>query len=270
VPTYKAIPISPTRVRLVFSEVMRPDVELTNPFNYLILEPVGTVLTVATVEIEDNPAAPKSVVLDCPHGMRFADLYVLAISPNVRTYAAIEPLNPLYSNFQWFERPREMNIPIGDFSGEVSGGILGAPHGLVFFSPALSTPVSNSAIQVDSVTTCTRTFDVYSPPAPPDPPVLFTHGGTPSTLNNAVCYASASRLEEAWWTIEDHREDTYGGAATSNCRSTLQEQWDPNRVSLTNNPYWEIFDPASAHPFILADNLTPIPPGATSFRLLEP
>lgn len=269
-PTYRAVPVAPTRIRLVFSEAMRPDAQLTDPLNYLIREPVGSVLTVASVQVEGNPAAPLSVVLVCPHGLRFAGLYGIRVSPNVRSLAALLPLDPDYHDFQWFGKPLEMRVPIGHFSGEVSGGILGAPNGLVFFSPALSAPAANSAIQVDSVTTCTRASDVYSFPEPPDPPVLYTFGGPATYTNEAVCFAPPNRLSEAWWTIEDHREDTYGGAATSNCRSTLHERWDPTRVSLTNNPYWEVFSPASPHPFITADNLTPIPPGATSFRLLEP
>jgi len=157
--------------------------------------------------------------------------------------------------------------------------LLGRPLGQVFFSPNLDSalPVSpaSSTIQVDSVSVCTRAYDVYEIPEIPDPQPLMTYGATlpynSSVLNNPddVVWATADRLGLAHVNLTDRPEDTWGGATDGPADATLQETFDQSRVALLNVDDWVLYDGVGT-PFICADNLTPIPAGTTTNINLQP
>lgn len=156
--------------------------------------------------------------------------------------------------------------------------LLGEPLGQIFFSPALDTSVpADSTIQVDSVSVCTRAYDVYEFPTLPDPHPLTTFGATwhnGSVLNDAdsVLQATAERLGQAQIILSDHPQDTWSGAADGPADATLQETFDQTKVALLNvdeTAGWVLFDGVGT-PFICADNLAPIGPGATTNINLQP
>ena len=128
-------------------------------------------------------------------------------------------------------------------------------------------------IEVDECSVCSKAFDEYHIPAPPDPQVLYTFGaGTTSTLGQAVLWAPQPRISEARIDLADLRRDATPTPVDSHCIATFREPWDINFVSLLNNSAWKLFDNGVEPPtyFATASNLAPIPPGPTVVRVLQP
>jgi hypothetical protein len=140
----------------------------------------------------------------------------------------------------------------------------------VFFSPSLDVAAPNSAIQVDSVSVCTRAFDVYTPPAPLDPNPLYTwsNNGPAGNLGaGIVLFTTFDRLLGARLDLNIKPSDALGPYVDGPAVAILAQPFDPAYVSLLNNSYWNTF-PGTVT-FITANNLAPIPPGPTVVITLE-
>lgn len=264
-PTFFATGQSRTRVQLTFSTAMVQNTEYTDPASYTITDMNQTVLPI-TAATAVGPSPNRRLALDLGVELVPGGYYVATIVDPAVIAVNTLPVVPDADLFQWNEAPRPIGsqpifIRISDFTGEVSGGILGQPAGQVFFSPSLEAPAPNSSIQVDEISVCTRAFDVYTPPGPIDPEPLYTFGGAvSSTLGNSVLWAPFDRLLGAQINLEDHPADTLGPYTDGPATATLEEPLDITYLSLLNNSFWTLFDGVGT-PFITANNLAPIPPG---------
>jgi len=282
-PTFFATAQSRTKVQFTFAQEMTQNAELLDPASYSITDLQGTPVPITSIALA-GPAPVSRIAFTLgaeldPGGYYVANILSLAVVTIVGV--SITPPTDL---FQWGEMQeavrhlRPMEVRIQDFSGEVSGGLLGEPFGQVFFSPSLDAAAPNSSIQVDSLAVCTRAFDVYTVPVPPDPPVLATWSpNAPVTTlggdtTDSVLFAGfdrPNRVQEAQINLSDNPTDTYGGATDGPADATLDEPLDPAFISLMNNPHWETFGGAGVT-FITADNLAPIPAGSSSNINLQP
>jgi hypothetical protein len=203
---------------------------------------------------------------------------VVTVRGGVVSAAGGLPVSPGTRQFQWVAPLLNVAVPILRFSGEAKEGFLGQHAGLVYFSPALDAAMSGSAIQIDSVEVCTKAYDQYVFPQPPDPPALFTYGGPAGTwgvLNssNAVLWGAFPRLSEVRFEFEVRHEDAVPQAVDGPATATLTETFDPSYVAYLNNPGWALFDGVTSTTppmFICANNLAPIPPGSTTVIVLQP
>lgn len=287
VPGYFAVATAVRRVRAVFSTVMLNDSNLSNPANYTITDFNGNAVFVLSATPEQNipPAGAMSVLLGLASNLGESDFYVCTVSSNIHTITGLEVLPPT-SVFQWLQGDNQVQIPLGLFTGEVSQlGPLTDFGGLVYFSPALNTPTLNSIIQVEEVDVCTTAYDTYVLPAPIDPPVLFTYGGSlvstpspdPYLLNQCVLWAPFPRNFEA------KIELGFTGAANqdqvpvpddTSCSVLIKQQFAPGSVALLNDPAYYLLpknSPEQSVPpmFITANNLAPIPPGPETILVLH-
>lgn len=268
IPTFFATAQSRTKVQLTFSTAMFQNVEYTDPTSYTVTDMNGaTVPIVSATAVGPSPNSRLALVLGAeldPLGYYVVNI----ISPAVVTVTLLN-LDPPYDLFQWKESPRpitaaEIRIKIADFTGEVSGGLLGQPLGQIFFSPSLEASAPNSSIQIDDISLCTRAYDVYTPPGLPDPSPLYTFstGGPSGTLGQSVLWAGFDRLLGAQINLSDHPEETLGPYTDGPATAILEEPLDQDYISLLNNSFWTLFDGIGT-PFITANNLAPIPPGPT-------
>jgi len=275
-PNFFAAAQSRSKVELVFSAVMLQNAAFEDPASYQIADLNGGV--VAIVSATPSGVTPiRRVVLELAADLAPGGYYVATVlSSSVQTLTGL-PIYPPTDLFQWAEMlaavyTGPIEIPIVDFSGEVTGGLLGQPLGQVFFSPALEASAANSIIQVDEVSVCTQAYDSYVFPSLPDPRPLMTFGvGQPysTTLNADVVWATAERLGLARIDLSDLREDTMPAAEDGPCDATLQEVFDQSKVALLNVDGWVLYDGVGTS-FICADNTAPIGPGATTNINLEP
>lgn len=277
VPVFTPTGTRSTRIRLVFTLPMLFNAALLDPTSYTVTDVQGNQLSVLLVEPEQGATNPVSIVLTLDSPMTSAEWYVVTVAPSVVAAASGLSVEPDTLKFQWVEPVLRAVIPIGDFSGEATGGLLGSHNGLVYFSPALDVPTAGSVIQVDSVSVCTKAYDEYVPPSPPDPPALFTFDGTAlpcGELNGgAVLWGAFPRLSEARVDLALTPSETMPTPVDGPCTATFTEPWDISYVALLNNPAWALFDNSSvATPpvFICANNLGPIPPGPTVTVVLQP
>lgn len=277
-PTLSAVATADRRVRVIFTEAMLENVSLTDPGQYDLADLSGNAVSVLSVTIEQNDPPIRSVILHLGEDLTDEHHYRVTVLGGVVT-EDLDPLVPNTALFQWVENVLRTQIPIDRFSGEVLEGLYGIHGGLVFFSPALETSAANSIIQVDQVDVCTRAYDVYTPPQPIDPSVLYTHGldlvpSPVTTLNNAgiVLWAGFPRLVDAKFELSDLQEDTFPTPVDGPADATLTEIWDLDYVSLLNNVAWKLFDNLGEPPtyFKTADNLAPIPAGSTVTINLQP
>jgi hypothetical protein len=279
-PTFFAAAQSRTKVQLVFSLEMEQNLAFSNISSYVLTDLNLNAIRIISTNIY-GPAPVQRLTLELASEMDPGGYYVLTIlSPDVKTTTGVN-LTPNYDMFQWGEmqspyRVSALNINIDRFSGEVSGGLLGQPLGQVFFSPALEAAIADSSIQIDSVSCCTRAYDVYTVPSLPDPFPLMTFGPEQTyssvlggnTAGN-VLWAPADRLGLAHVSLADLREDTLPTAVDGPADAILQETFDQSRVSLLNVDDWVLFDGVGTS-FATADNLTPIPAGTTTNVNLQP
>lgn len=274
--TFTATAQSRRKVVLTFSEEITVDAAFANPANYRLQNIDGTFVTVTSVS-QTGPDDTRAI-LALGEDLEPLDYYSVQILPPVLTVSG-RSFQPDIVLFQWKEHiPVPIRIQISNFSGEVSGGLLGTPAGLTFFSPAFETAVPDSVLSIDSVSVCTRAFDVYTIPSLPDPQPLFTYPapstGATSLLGpgGGVLIASAHRLGLAQFSYVDAREDTYTPPVDGPADATLEEPIDITRASFLNDDRWRTFPGtgASLGSFILADNQTFIGPGPTVNINLQP
>lgn len=277
--TFFAVPIRQDRVRLVFSQRMSPAPATLDPANYQILNAqTGDISVIDEVTPEYNGVELVSVVLELAAALQITGVYQAKVEAAVRSYYNTSVF-PDTSKFQWVQPTGQLVVPMAAFSGELHGGPLGSRlglhNGLIYFSPALEAAAANSIIEVDECSVCTKAYDEYHLPVPPDPKVLYTFGpGQLTTLGaGAVLWAAPPRICEARTVLQDLRQEAMPQAADSHCVATFREPWDHSHVALLNNTYWKLFDGGASPPmpFITANNIAgPIPPGPTTTRVLQP
>jgi len=273
-PTFFAAAQSRTKVQLIFSTEMLQNAEFSDPASYQLTTLGGTPVAIASAAIY-GPTPVRRLDLTLGADLEPGGHYVLTIlDPAVQTAGGL-PIYPTTDLFQWAEAAgwvgdSPLSIAIDEFSGEVSGGLLGQPLGQVFFSPALEASAANSSIQLDEVAVCTRAYDTYTFPELPDPEPLMTYGGAIlTTIGDNVLWAPAPRLGLATFTISDLREDTLPTVVDGPADATLQETFDQSKVALLNVEDWVLYDGVGTS-FICADNLAPVGPGATTNINLQP
>lgn len=275
-PRFLATAQSDRKVVLLFATAMQQDAAFVNPSNYTIRDFNGTAVPVTSVTPE-GPLPIMRAVLSLGSSLAKGGYYVADVDPSVHTSGGLS-IAPRTDIFQWasMEAPiftGPIVIPITDFSGEVTTGLLGQPAGQLFFSPALNVSAANSIIQVDEVSLCTRAYDVYEFPQLIDPSPLFTFGsGGPGGVLGAanVLWSSAERQGIARIELTDHPADTLPDPTDGPADATLVEPIDITRAAFLNDSRWVLYPPGLATTFITADNLTPIGPGPTTNINLEP
>ena len=278
IPVYTPVGVSPNTIRLVFTEPMLLNGAIVDPLTYTVTDIHGNVISVLTVVSEQGAGNPRAVVLGVSPTMLSAEWYVVTVGEGVVSAEGGLPVLPATQKFQWVQIAPNTAIPITKFSGEATGGILGLHGGLIYFSPALDAAVSGSVIQIDSVEVCSKAYDTYTFPSPPDPPAFFTYGGTAApfgTLNslNSVLWGAFPRLSEAQYNLGQLEEEPMPAAVDGPATATLTEPFDPAFVAYLNSPGWVLFDgvtPTTPPMFICANNLGPIPPGPTTVIVLQP
>jgi len=292
--TMVPVAVSPTKVRLVFSEPMLDDVSLSSPLSYTVTDMFGNSFTVVSATPEQTTNV-VSVALVLSTDLVTDGIYQATVSGSVHTVSGIG-VSPGTVKFTWVqEMPNPILIPFQEFTGEISDSIFGNPAGLVFFSPALNASAANSVIQVEEVDVCTTAFDTYSFPQPVDPIPLFTYGvGRPagSVLGpgGASLWAPFPRMSPAQFILSNsglHQNDIFHHATDGMALALLKSStWNLTYVALLNNPAFLLHEPPPATPlpmppppatvpvtpvlFITANNLSPIPTvDSESFRFLS-
>lgn len=242
--SFIAVATGPRRVRLIFERPMLQNAALIDPSQYQILRldssTANTVISVAPEQISNV----ISVVLTLGSDLTSEQLYAFVDSGVLdENHGSIFPNRAL---FHYVRTLLRTSIPIKDFSGEASGGLLGTHNGLVFFSPALITSTPNSSIQVDEVDVCVRAYDEYQIPKPIDPPTFRTYksglGQTP--LNSGfVLYAKFPILIDAQVELNfDNLADTVASPTDELVDMTLTAL--PAGRSLLNNKSWRLAAPS--------------------------
>ncbi len=226
----------------------------------------------------------KGVELQLGAPLTAGKTYLVKVDPAVNA-AETHPLHPNPVSFQVVAAATRLSLRVSDFSGEFQGGLLGAPAGQVFFSPALQAANTGSTLQVSEVSCCLVAYDSYIFPVKADPAPLFlwSPGGTGGLLNHSVAWASPFLLNDFSCALGVLHEDTLGALDDDHLVAVLQETFDLTKVSLLNNVHWTMFDPggqpgltypdATVIPgevFKTADNSAPIGPGATVTITLLP
>lgn len=269
-PRFQAAAQAFRKVQIVFSATMQVNGAFTNPNNYAVRDLNGNVIPVTAVAAVGNAPITRAE-LTLGADLVKGGYYIAQVDAAVQTTGGLS-MNPAIDVFRWnvMEAPittGPITIPIRDFSGEVSGGLLGQPAGQVFFSPALDVAAPNSIIQVEDVSLCTRAFDAYEFPNPPDPTPFFTHGGGPVSLLGApgvVLWAPADRLGQARVELGDMRADTLPTPIDGLTEMTLFEPIDTSRGGFLNDARWHLYD-GSPTTFSTYDNLTPAGPGGAEY-----
>jgi hypothetical protein len=275
VPSFFATAQSDTKVMLTFLATMQVDAALVDPFNYTVTKIDGTLLTVSEVNVVGTEDRHVELILE--DALVSGNAYAVRVDSAVHTLGD-ESVYPDVDVFHWIKRVGPILMDIADFSGEVSSGLLGQPDGQIFFSPAFEVSTANSMIEVDSISLCTRAYDVYEIPTLPDPPTFFTwpppSGAMADSLLNGDgrLAATAERLGQARVIIHDLREDTLTAPVDGPCDATLVETIDITRAGFLNDSRWETFPALTAGigAFTTADNLTSIGPGPTQNINLQP
>jgi hypothetical protein len=271
VPTFIAGAESWDKVEVVFSTAMQVDSALTSPSSYSLKSTDGlATIPISSVALS-GPTPCHRVTLTLGSPLRSKEFYALVVSPSVVSVLGITVVPNTYI-LQWADMTvargiAPIEIPIKDFSGEVRGGILGSPDGQVFFSPALETAPDQSTIELERVSVCTRAYDVYEFPNPPDPQPLYTFGpGTPASLlgSGSVMWAPAERLGQAHQNLFDRHAEALLPTVDSPAYAKLVETIDITRASFNNDARWKTFPGNGAIVFKTAGNLTFIGPGPTT------
>ncbi len=249
-PRFFAAAQSRTKVQLVFSTEMLQNTEFSDIASYSVTDLGGTPIAIASATIF-GPTPVQRLTLELAADMDPGGYYVVTIlDPAVQTTRAL-PIYPDNDLFQWAEAAafvdgNPLNIAFDQFSGEVSGGLLGRPLGQVFFSPALEASAADSSIQIDEVSVCTRAYDVYTIPSLPDPEPFATFGGpTTTTIGDHVLWAPAERLGLARINLTDLREEAMPTTVDGPADATLIETVDANRAAFLNVPGYTLFPGAA-------------------------
>lgn len=224
-----------------------PQTLSTNPADYSVKTLAGTVAFVTEAVVEQNNDV--SVLLSLDYILQSRALYTVEVSGLSMVL------------FQYLAPTPEVVVQVSSFTGEVSGGLYGTPAGLVLFSPALESAAASSSIQIDDVSTCTKAYDSYEFPAPKDPAPLMTWPGA-GFLGSGVAWGTRYQLAEFSWSLTIQNEESVSAPVDSDAVATITEVLDPAYVAYLGNPYWVLFN-GIGNPFIVADNLMPIPSGTT-------
>lgn len=255
---------SPRKLRINFSEPMSVDAEFTNGTNYELEGFAAPAPAVSSVEALGADGTRAEVLLD-DDLVPFAS-YSLRISSAVKTLER-EPLFPHRAFVRWEHTvPRPIRLRIADFSGEVSTGLLGAPAGQVFFSPAFEAAAAASLIEVEQVKLCTKAYDVYRLPQSPAylaATFLWPRGAGGGGL---VLWGPAHRIGQPTMALADLREDSVSPGVDAIPEGILVESIDITRAAFLNDARWRLFPGtgASHGVFRTADNAMPIGPGPTT------
>jgi hypothetical protein len=267
---FKVRALSATRIKVTFASEMLLNSALTDVSSYTVRKSTGDLATVLSLTL-DSGARGLTLTLSTP--LDSLAHYAVLIDPSVLTLDN-ESLTPRVNLFQYIESIRSVRVQAGQFSGEVQGGLLGNPLGLVFFSPALEAPIDGTIIQVDSVEACTKVADAYTmPPQVVDPPIFSTWDTAVTTaLNESVLWAPRDAMAEAHTDVTLLPSEMMPATDDSSATATLTEPWDPNYVALLNNTEWGLFDDLAppARNFMTADIAGPIPAGTTTTITLSP
>ena len=276
--SYLSVGLTPTRVRLVFSEAMLVNAALSSAASYAVTTMQGVVIAITSVTIE-QATHPRSVTLQLGSALHSSGWYQVELVGAVQSEAFVAP-TPVKTWFQFLQPDANFNVRRDQFTGEQQGGLFGTPAGLVFFSPALLTAIPNSVIQVDSVQCCSTAYDQYNWPQPVDPQPFFTWSATAlqTTIGQAgvALWAPFPRLVDARFEIRfpaGNLTDQVPTAEDCSVTCTLVARWDLTKVSLLNSTAWRTFDNVGEPPsyFRTADNTAPIAPGTTThYTLLGP
>lgn len=277
IPAYLPVGVRKSDIRLVFTEEMLLNAAILDINSYLVTDIHGKPINVLSVRSEQGAANPLAVVLNIDTEMQAAEWYVVTVSQEVVSAASGLSLVPTVQKMQWVEPTLNSIIAIAKFSGEVKSGLLADHQGLVYFSPALDAAVSGSIIQIDSVSVCTKAYDEYTLPKPPDPPAFFTYSSSSAAVgylnSDTVLWGGFPRLSEAKFDFEVRPTDAMPAPVDSRAIATFAEQWDISYVALLNNSSWALYDGLTSlvpPTFICANNLGPIPPGPTTIVVLQP
>lgn len=260
----------PTQIEVVFSVAMSIDSNFINPSCYTVTAAEGSI-PISVVSVTPTGTGPiRRALLELGSDLDSKEYYSLVVSHAVVSSTG-DPSDPDIYIFQWadmttpvFGAPLE--IPIGDFSGEVRGGILGNPDGQVFFTPAYDTVSGDSTIELESVSVCTRAYDEYHIPAPPDPaPLLTWRPGITSVIGPGnVLWAPADILGLPSISLGVHSQDVFQPANDFAVEAVLFEPIDITKAGFLNDARWKTFPAGGATVFRTASNLTPIGPGPTT------
>jgi hypothetical protein len=271
---FTIVATTPDRLRLVFGAPMLLNAALANPASYALVTALGAPVSITGISLEGLPVAPTEITVTAGSLLNPGQLYAFSVTNPAVQSVFSDTANPNPHDFAWQPEGPWTSIPWDNFAKGAPGGILEPPpgpprsHGMVFFSPAFDEPVPNSIIQVDSVRTCTTAEDSYQIPPDQETRAFYTFGGTPSLLN-----ANASGLfipqPQIRQGIEQFLPEAMPHATSSHGIGTLVETLDSTRVTRLNGLIWPLFNNVSTTPFILAANLTPIPPGVTTVVTLE-
>lgn len=244
---YFSAATTPFRIRCIFSVPMQVNAALTNPISYTITDLNENVFTVLTA-VPEQSGNPLSVVLTLATPMERDNWYQSILSPALVDINGQSP-KPSAVDFQFILPATSTQVPISDFSGEVSSGILGDPDGLVFFSPSLNVAASNSIIQVEEVDVCTTAYDTYTPPQPIDPvPFYVWSPKGPQTFldqQGVVLFAGFPRMSQAKFELEFEGPflvEPMPQANDPSCCITVTQTYAPGYVPLLNDPAFWMFD----------------------------
>lgn len=285
VTTFLAGAESAIKVELVFTNAMLVNGDYTNPANYVIQSVTGTPIPVLSAT-PSGTSPIRRVTLNLGAALRSKDYYSVVLDPLI-VDAIGNAVNPDTYIFQWVDKSatssRPLEIPISNFSGEIVGGLLGEPDGLVFFSPALAAVAATSTLQVEEIDVCTKAYDEYHFPDPPDPePLLTFRLGVRTVIGaSSVLWAPADRLglarmDSSMLQVDEVYPPIYNfvsGMLESPISDTpalavLEEPIDITKAGFLNDVRWKTFPAGGATNFITANNLAPIGPGpSTSSKL---
>lgn len=259
---------SPFKVEVVFSVAMSIDSNFLDPANYSITRVEGSVPIGVVSVTASGPAPIRRATLDISADLTSKEYYFLTVSDLLISLTGHSAV-PNFARFQWQDMTsplygRPLEILIKDFSGE--GGIPGLPAGTVFFSPAFESVEDVSAIELESVSVCTKAYDEYHLPNPPDPAPLLTWRPGITTVLGAgnVLWAPATRLGLPSIDLNFLPGDVFQPANDFAIEAVLVEPIDITRAGFLNDARWKTFPATGATVFRTASNLTPIGPGPTT------
>lgn len=272
-PSFSVRVLSSKRIRVQAVEVLLRDAYLLDTASYTVKDGDGVSLAVLEV-LPEQSGNVTSLILVLQDSLETTKWYDVEVSRQVQTVTG-KSLKPKNVTFQWFAQEPFASVDLQRFTGEVQGGLFGNPLGQVFFSPALEASIANSTIEVDAVEVCTEAYDTYEFPQPIDPNPLYTWSSVGPKTNlgqtGVVLWAAFPRLVDAHIEVSDLRSDTFLTATSSRAIATFTTPFDPAYISLLNNPYWQLSPPEVGYAvFRTANNLVPIPAGATTTVTLEP
>lgn len=259
IPSFKVGVLNHLLIEVIFSTEMAVDPNFTNLANYT-LHGLGGTIPVVTITPKSNTRA----LLELGIELVPAETYFLNLASSIVSIDSFT-LTPDFAKFQCPNtHVQALEIAIRDFSGEVRGGLLGNPDGQIFFSPAYYSVGAISTLEVEEVSVCTRAYDEYFLPAPPDPQPLFTYGtGVTSVVGStSVIWAPAERLGQARLDLKSLEKEWPSLPQDYAKPATLVETIDITRASFTNDTRWKT-SPGTLV-FKTADNMTSIGPGPTT------